>query len=191
MEFPKTLARLEDVSAKIKRQVTEMDNRLADLENQRRMLNGAKEAKKFFGAVLHGLMNSWRSPDPGKDQDAFFFITKDSRERAVVRELLPQTVEICKNKDEWERYLNSLGKKKWWSSLRYEKVPPWYAVVHLSAVAMHHCPSCSDEVPLVEQHAQIEDGPEGDTWMQKKLAVCSTCMLITEVTRKDSSSRFT
>lgn len=143
------------------------------------------EKNLAIARILKELAESWRQPDPGKYQDAFFFLDV-TRKRVVVQEFLARKTKRYRTREEWERFL---GLRRC-HTVPYDGVPYYYPVVGLSDVCKEPCAKCKSMRPVVERYVQTYDSPEGDDWLKEHLVVCLDCNLITTLESKTSDIRF-
>jgi hypothetical protein len=154
------------------RELREIEKTLGEVgqegERLRQQLHAVEERKQHLELVrgiLLKLANSWREYDPGKDEEAFFFLSQDGQ-RAVVKECLPPDTQIFPGTiKEWgRRRQNPAGG-------RFEEVPPYYQVIDFRKVLTMKCPKCDQQVPVIETYLQTYDSPRGDTWAQDWIIV--------------------
>ena len=159
----------KQVIAQVRACLTEQENKVARLEN--------------FGQVLTALDKSWKEHDPGKRDNAYFFLDQEGK-WAVVKELIPDGTKVIENWREWREYDTS---ERWWRPL--ELVSPRYRAIPLSEVLRGSCPVGHSGQPVVEHYVQAFDGPEGDSWLKERMVVCADCRNISLSEAQISSER--
>lgn len=150
------------------------DKKKQELEQVERELKVAE----FRQMSMRSLIDGWKINDPGKYQDAFFFLTQ-AGEWAVVREFVAAGTKIY-TKEEWR-------------DLPYDKqkspqgVPPHYKLIELKDALRISCPSCGEEHPAIEHYRQTGDSPEGDEWARSRIVLCPNDGKLFEVGRTEFS----
>jgi thiol-disulfide isomerase/thioredoxin len=135
--------------------------------------------------ILNGLLDSWAYSDPGKYQDAYFFLDASLLRRVVVREFLTEGTKVY-TRQEWnERGLTAPS-----HGANYDAVPYRYPLVNLGVIGKSECPKCKTAQPVVEHYAQTYDSPEGDEWLREYLVLCLDCNLPTVLKSETSTHRF-
>lgn len=143
-----------------------------------------KRKNQAIAIILSGLLESWKYPDPGKNQDAFFFLDAILNERVVAREFLTDNTKVYQDRREWDKYVQI---KSWHE--HYNGVPPMYRIVSISAVGKSECSKCFAAQPVVEHYTQTYDSAEGDEWLREKFVLCVDCNLTTIVRSETSDLR--
>ena len=181
MNFPRNI---EDLKANLQAAIRSRNQAVTSLKNQISEVENQINQFQTMLTVLQRLADSWRDNDPGKYDDAYFFL--NGEDRVVVEEFLPEDAKTCGSKEEWVKYLNS----REYRGKPYEVIPFGMRIMPISEVLCHPCPACSEEVPLVEHYVQAYDGPSGDLWVKELLALCAQCQKVFVVDKKSSRSRF-
>lgn len=163
-----------------------MNEELARLLCQAAMdkMTAAINFSRFIVTTVQGLRTSWQMRDPGKYQEAFFFLD-NLKNRVVVREYMPPGTKVALNREEWAAYCSTLP-----HGVPFDMVPPSLPVVTLKDVLHGECPHCKKSLPVIESYEQMYDSPGGDTWQKRVFTVCPTCSKINIITRRESANRF-
>ncbi len=178
MSFPSNLDQLQVIVTKTRTQASYAGKLSYYMQQQ---------SENFFNiaGILDSLAKSWKSSDPGKYGGSYSFLDATQSKRVVVREFLPEDIEICTDADAWRAYTAT---KKWYGQ-DHDRVPHWLSVIPLSEVAKGPCSACKEDQPLIESYCQTYDSPEGDVWEKNRFIFCCTCALLTRVAAKVSGNR--
>lgn len=183
MNFPTTFENLRSHISEKEAAAQTASNLARYHEGEVRRYGKEQEHHGTIVKILKGLLNSWRTPDPGKYGDVYFFI-HSQQQRVVAREFLPPDVRICSHQ-EWQGYLRNRPSH----SADYEMVPPQYPAVPFAEIDKRKCPKCKTLQPIVEHYVQVYDSPEGDEWLRERFILCLDCDQTTTIKSETSDVR--
>jgi hypothetical protein len=190
MSFPSSISQLQAIIAeKREREAGFQKQRQAALAESDRHRKAAEYIHRFV-TIFEGVLTAWNQPDPGKSGEAYFFLNgANHQQRVVAAELLPPEVHRC-TPPEWEQYLRERSRDPYgWRDRPHTKLPPQYPVVPLASVWHQACPTCGEARPIIEHYGQVCDSPDGDSWIEEHLLLCSPCNMITEIDSEYSRHR--